>query len=582
MKKRVSLKNLFENGVPCLEMGGTIKFHGKSDNDYDLINDTTQEVIIRNDEQLEFGEWCHDETDGKFIVGTSDSGEKVYFSKEEYELAVSEEEYELAVSEKRTIELGKEYLFAGYRWVPVEINRNCQVAVMQSLGVTAGPWPGFSMENLGDGNHYTHNIDEYDISKYDDKTYALMKQIKPVSLIDGLYLPSFEDINGNQLWKDALARAASRYSSFGASYSYAWTGTYNGYSHVVWIVSSNGGTYGNYQSCSFVVAPVFNLDLSKVEIVGDKIIKNAQPAPSLFEHDDNCHDNQLLGKTYKFAGYDWTVCEVDNKRHAAVIQSHGVTHGAWPGYVMQKFGGKANVIYELDIDGEDISVYDNEMKELYDNIKDAENTSATYGNGLYLISREKAGFTVLVAPDSANYWQALKKAAENACPFESPSCNVWTGTCGGHRSNASIVSSDGRAYYSDQTPSCVVAPTFNLDLSKVEIRGDKIVIRDDEKTQTSQTFGITLIEKPNVDGLTKAEVMEMYDQMDGDEAYPLEIGGSETSVMGFITPEAAEILDYDYEDSGLNDFVAVILDDMNNESEDGTYEFRGIRIHLSR
>lgn len=277
------------------------------------------------------------------------------------------------------IQLGKEYHFAGYRWVPVEINRNCQVAVMQSLGVTAGPWPGFSMENLGDGNHYTHNIDEYDISKYDDKTYALMKQIKPVSLIDGLYLPSFEDINGNQLWKDALAKAASHYSSFGASNYYAWTGTYGGNTYYAWVVNSNGNTYNYGQSNSYVVPAAFNLDLSKIEIVGDKI-----------------------------------------------------------------------------------------------------------------------------------------------------------------------------------------------------------VIKDGEKIQTSQTFGITLIEKPNVDGLTKAEVMEMYDQMDGDEAYPLEIGGSETSAMGFITPEAAEILDYDYQESGLNDFVAVILDDMNNESEDGTYEFRGIRIHLSR
>lgn len=369
MKKRVSLKNLFERGTLCLEFGGTI-FHGESDNDYDLINDTTQEVIIRNDEQLEFGEWCHDETDGKFIVGTSDSGEKVYFSKEEYERAVSE---------KRTIELGKEYLFKGYRWVPVEINENWHVAVMQSLGVTAGPWPGFSMENLGNGNHYTHNIDEYDISKYDDKTYALMKQIKSVSFIDGLYLPGFEDINDNQLWKDALARAASHGSSFGASNNCAWTGTYYGNISRAWVVNSNGDTYGSNQSYSYVVPVAFNLDLSKIEIVGDKI-----------------------------------------------------------------------------------------------------------------------------------------------------------------------------------------------------------VIRDGEKAQTSQTFGITLVEKPNVDGLTKAEVMEMYDQMNGHEAYPLEIRGCETSAMGFITPEAAEILDYDYQESGLNDFVAVILDDMNNESEDGTYEFRGIRIHLSR
>lgn len=75
------------------------------------------------------------------------------------------------------LEAGETYQFAGYRWVPVEINENCHVAVMQSLGVTAGPWPGFSMENLGDGKHYAHNIDEYDISRYDDKTYALMKQL---------------------------------------------------------------------------------------------------------------------------------------------------------------------------------------------------------------------------------------------------------------------------------------------------------------------------------------------------------------------------------------------------------------------
>ena len=28
-----------------------------------------------------------------------------------------------------------------------------------------------------------------------------------------------------------------------------------------------------------------------------------------------------LGKTYKFAGYNWMACEVDNDRHVVVIQS---------------------------------------------------------------------------------------------------------------------------------------------------------------------------------------------------------------------------------------------------------------------
>lgn len=82
-----------------------------------------------------------------------------------------------------------------------------------------------------------------------------------------------------------------------------------------------------------------------------------------------------IGENYKFAGYDWTVCEVDNKRHAAVIQSHGVTHGEWPGYAMQKFGGKADTFYALDIDGHDISAYDDKMYALYKAIIDVEDTS---------------------------------------------------------------------------------------------------------------------------------------------------------------------------------------------------------------
>ena len=76
---------------------------------------------------------------------------------------------------------------------------------------------------------------------------------------------------------------------------------------------------------------------------------------------------------------------------------------------------------------------------------------------------------------------------------------------------------------------------------------------------------------------------ELYDMLDGEEAFPLELEPDfvESSAMGFITPEAAEALEYEYQ-TGLREFVANILDDMGNESEDGTYEYKGIRIHLSR
>jgi hypothetical protein len=79
--------------------------------------------------------------------------------------------------------------------------------------------------------------------------------------------------------------------------------------------------------------------------------------------------------------------------------------------------------------------------------------------------------------------------------------------------------------------------------------------------------------------------MDLHDMLSGLEGYPLEIGdiNGNSTAMGFITPEAAEKLQFEYgQESELGRFISSILDDMNKESEDGVYEFRGIRIYLSR
>lgn len=191
----------------------------------------------------------------------------------------------------------------------------------------------------------------------------------------------------------------------------------------------------------------------------------------------NTEDKSLVlesGKTYKFAGYSWTACEVNNDRHVAVIQSRGVTHGAWPGFKMTEFDSKYS------IDGYDISAYDVKTKKLYDAIKDVEDKSASYGKGLYLVSKEKAGFTEWGEPGSGNYWKALKAAAENACSFGSPDNYAWLGTVYGS-GGAWYVNSNGGVSYNDQSDDYVVAPVFNLDLSKVEIVDDEIVIRKSVK-----------------------------------------------------------------------------------------------------
>ena len=98
-------------------------------------------------------------------------------------------------------------------------------------------------------------------------------------------------------------------------------------------------------------------------------------------------------------------------------------------------------------------------------------------------------------------------------------------------------------------------------------------------------FDIALIEKPGTEGLTKSNVIDLFDMLEETEAYPIEIGdvNGNSSAMGFITPQAAEKLNYEYDqDSELGQFISSILDCMREETDDGIYKFKDLNIWLSR
>ena len=109
---------------------------------------------------------------------------------------------------------------------------------------------------------------------------------------------------------------------------------------------------------------------------------------------------------------------------------------------------------------------------------------------------------------------------------------------------------------------------------------------DYNKNQFESNYELVLLEKPGTEGLSAEECKSLIDiklkSIDG--IYPIELEAyeHECSAMGFITSEAANKVDYDYESSGLHQFIASILDDMGNESKTCEYEFKGIRIWLSR
>ena len=97
-------------------------------------------------------------------------------------------------------------------------------------------------------------------------------------------------------------------------------------------------------------------------------------------------------------------------------------------------------------------------------------------------------------------------------------------------------------------------------------------------------YDMALREVAGNDGLTVSDVVDLYDILSDTKAYPVEIQAKEheCAAMGFITSSGAEKIDYDYEASGLCDFITNILDNMELEKDDCTYEFKGIRIWLSR
>lgn len=97
-------------------------------------------------------------------------------------------------------------------------------------------------------------------------------------------------------------------------------------------------------------------------------------------------------------------------------------------------------------------------------------------------------------------------------------------------------------------------------------------------------YDVVLIEKPFFEGISFLEIKSLFNLLLTDEVYPIEIQSNcESSAMGFITSEAADKIDYAYEtNTYFANFITDILDDMKNESEDHTYEFRGLKIWLGR
>lgn len=176
-----------------------------------------------------------------------------------------------------------------------------------------------------------------------------------------------------------------------------------------------------------------------------------------------------VGSTYTFDGCEWRVAEAKDGGYVLVMTkgntAKGVMGGYWPGYIKNN-----NNYYTSNVEWEDISSYYAGLKIVYNDIKATENASASNGKGLYLVPYNK------VSSQSGQYWEAFKTAAGNYSSFGASNGCAWTGTYYGDY-YAWVVYSDGNTTYNySQSNSFVVPAAFNLNPSKVRLKGTDLTV----------------------------------------------------------------------------------------------------------
>lgn len=193
-------------------------------------------------------------------------------------------------------------------------------------------------------------------------------------------------------------------------------------------------------------------------------------------YDDGRAPRFVIGETYSFGGYDWVA--VEDKNNYIVLQSTGVTAGKWPG--TYKYNGALNKYQATDASYTNISSYNSTMTSLYNSIQNSEYLGAERGTGLYLISQGS------YIRNKGYYKQALITATSKYSLLGATCEGTWFGDYWVGYTDTYV----DCPYYADKNgtetagnplpneDTCVVAPAFNLDLSKVTLSGNTIIINN--------------------------------------------------------------------------------------------------------
>ena len=118
------------------------------------------------------------------------------------------------------------------------------------------------------------------------------------------------------------------------------------------------------------------------------------------------------------------------------------------------------------------------------------------------------------------------------------------------------------------------------------ISGSRTYMTYTQKGDSTMKYDAVFIEKECMSGLTIDEITHIYELLNQNAGFPMEIynTGAESSAMGFITPCGFDKLvniNNDDEDD-FREYMSTILATRNREQTDCEYDFGDIKVYLKR
>lgn len=389
--------------------------------------------------------------------------------------------------------INKTYSFGGFNWMLVE-KLSDGIYALQSTGMTSGTWPGYKLSSSYNGTSFGDENTEYagdiiyeNVANYDDVTlnwYSEYLTTEASGGIDkstgtynsgntknGLYLISQTKCGGDyysswqrlcnddaeyDYWK-ALKIAAHDHKEYGANNWYAMLGDYwmsEFGEYCGWEIFHSGSsmsanTYVQYsysQNSNDVFAPAFNLDANNVKFIGSVIVSKTFTPDSL-----------AVGLVYGIGSKKWMCAEklAENIYAMQCCESFGSIK--FPGYILN-----SNDFTDTNCEYLNISSINEDMSTWYLTYGSIEANGGIDSSGSYNVNTQQNGLYLLPSNCFVNMYKNATKDIRSGYDG-----TVWTGTCS--TANWAYAIGDDGLTSCRQSSNSLVAPVFNIDISKITI-----------------------------------------------------------------------------------------------------------------